>query len=384
MSEQITIKTAEDLLGALRNDNLSVCAATIKAIVGQPDKAVSVCSKSGLDLFDELLHLCDRGQDQTLRSGYIFALLNLGDPRSMAFAKREFQETDDSRTILLTAKEIAKLSQQERINFLAPILLAGDRPTKTRAAANLLVDCHNLSPDLSMRIAVISDHEMPIPPVDSKTLDTWLVELQGPYPLAALKLLKKIHIKGISVLMPFWKRLPKPILIQVLHELSKMPCKQEGERVRDIVRASAGEVLLWALKCLQRLPGRDADEEILEPLHQHENPAIRAVAIGSGTTRLNWATVLATEPSEEVRLAIISRIQFCQDAAAINLLTPLVQDQSWRIRARTTTALVALAPESLDLLRGMLSHPDDHVRASACQALNALGQEELIKDAFEV
>ncbi len=301
----------------------------------------------------------------------------------MEFAQKEFLATDDSRVILLTAKEIAKLPRQERVRFLAPVLQAGGQQTKTRAAANLLADCGNLIPELAIRIAMLSDHKGAAPPVNSQTVDSWIAELQGPYSLSAFKLLQEISPAGTSPLMPFWQLLPDPVLIKILRESSKQPCKEEGERVRAIIRTATGEVLLWALKCLQQLPPRDDDRDIIDPLCRHEDPAIRAVAINSGTTRLDWATILDSEPNEEVRLSIISRIQRSQDTAAIRLLVPLIQDSSWRIRARATTALVALTPKSLEWLREMLSHPEDCVRASACQALNALGQEELIREAFK-
>lgn len=384
MTEQISIKTAEDLLDALRNDSLSVRAATLKAITAQPAKAVSVCSRDGRDLFEEMRQLCDRVENRSLRPAYIFTLLNMRDARGMALARKEFLATDDSRIVLLTAKKIAALPRPERTAFLAPVLRAGGRPTRTRAAANLLVDCCDLVPDLVLRIAMMSDHELPLPPVDSGNLDRWLAELQGPYPQAALKLLKKIHGGSPSVLLSFRQRLPEAVIIKVLRELARHPCDRQREVLWDIVRSADGDVLLWALKCLQSLPGGAADEHKLEPLYRHEDAEIRAAAIGCGTTQLDWPVILGSEPSEKVQLAVIARIESCEDSGSINFLAALMRSSGWRIRARAARALAALAPESLDVLTKMLSCPEAGVRASACKALRALGREELIKDRLDL
>ncbi|WP_158414057.1 HEAT repeat domain-containing protein [Geoalkalibacter subterraneus] len=60
----------------------------------------------------------------------------------------------------------------------------------------------------------------------------------------------------------------------------------------------------------------------------------------------------------------------------------MVEDQTWRIRARATHALTAFAPQSLPALRDLLRHENENVRASAVQALRVLEQEEDLVEAL--
>jgi HEAT repeat protein len=176
--------------------------------------------------------------------------------------------------------------------------------------------------------------------------------------------------------------LPEPIQVWVLREMIHQGVEDQGRRIRDIVRSATGEVLLCALRCLQKCAAAEGDEDLLQPLYRHENPAVRAAALQGGITRLNWKTVLEREENEEVRLAVIDRIKKSADTDAIPHLARLVEDQSWRIRARATNALAAFAPQSLPVLRDLLGHESENVRASAIQALRVLEQEEDLVEAL--
>ncbi len=382
MQKKVGIATSQDLLAALNHEEMSVRAATIKAVAADPQKARSVCAADGVDLFAELKSLCDATPEAGLRAGYVLALLQLNDERCMDFAKEAFLASDDAKMTLLTAEWIARLPELERIEFLTPVLMAADCPTRSRAAANLLAGCRNLLPDIALRIALLSDHQVAVPPLDEETLDAWLVELQGPYPLTARKLLKKTNRNGPAALLQFWERLPEPIQVWVLREMVHKGAEDQGRRIRDIVFSSDGQVLLCALRCLQKCDAAEGDEDLLQPLYRHENPAVRAAALQGGITRLNWKTVLEREESEEVRLAVIDRIEKSVDTDAIPHLARLVEDQGWRIRARATNALAAFAPQSLPVLHDLLGHENENVRASAIQALKVMGEEERLEEAL--
>ena len=79
MQKQIAVATSQDLLAALNHPEITVRAATIKAIAADPKKASSLCAAEGVDLFAELSFLCDATPEAGLRAGYVLALLQAGD-----------------------------------------------------------------------------------------------------------------------------------------------------------------------------------------------------------------------------------------------------------------------------------------------------------------
>lgn len=375
MQKQISIATAQELLAALSHEQMSIRAATLKAVAADPAKALSVCVAAGVDLFTELSARCAAAQEAGLRAGYVLALLQLDDERVMEFAKDAFLASEDAKMTLLTAEQIARLPEQERIEFLTPVLMAAGCPTKSRAAANLLAGCRNLAPKFFLRVMLLSDHQVRVPPLDEGTLDDWLAELQGPYSLTARKMLKKSQRDGAVTLLAFWKRLPEPIQVWVLQEMARANVADQGRRIRDIIRSTDGEVLLCALRCMLKSSVAEDDEALLKPFYQHQNPAIRGAALQAGALRLNWEALLEKEDSHEVRLAVINRIEKSVDTDAIPLLAQLAEDQNWRVRARVTKVLTAFAPQSLPVLHALVKHERDQVRAVAIQALRVLGQE---------
>lgn len=382
MQKQIAVATSQDLLAALNHPEITVRAATIKAVAADPKKASSLCAAEGVDLFAELSVLCDATQEAGLRAGYVLALLQLGDERGMEFAKEAFLASDDAKITLLTAEQIARLPEQDRIAFLTPVLMAAECPTKSRAAANLLAGGRNLTPEIALRIALLTDHRVSVPLLASETFDAWLAELQGPYALTARKLLQKKNPDGAIALLSFWDRLPEPIRLWVLREMAHQGMEDQGRRLRDIVCSADGEVLLYALRCLGKSTGAEGDEDLLQPLYGHENPAVRGAALQAGTTRLDWKAILKREESDEVRLAVIDRIVKSVDTEAIPLLTQLAEDQNWRIRARVTKALTAFSPHSLPALLDLMRHENENARTSAIQAMRLLGLEEQLKEAL--
>lgn len=382
MQKQIAVATSQDLLAALKHPEITVRAATIKAIAADPKKASSLCAADGVDLFAELAALCDATAEAGLRAGYVLALLQLGDERGMEFAKKAFLASDDAKITLLTAEQIARLPEQDRIAFLTPVLMAAECPTKSRAAANLLAGCRNLTPEITLRIALLTDHRVSVPLLAIETFDTWLAELQGPYALTARKLLKKNNPDGAIALLSFWDRLPEPLQLWVLREMAHQGMEDQGRRLRDIVCSADGEVLLFALRCLGKSPRVEGDEDLLQPFYGHENPSVRGAALEAGTTRLNWQAILEREESDEVRLAVIARIEKSADTEAIPLLARLAEDQNWRIRARVTKVLTTFSPYSIPALLDLLKNENENARSVAVQALRVLGLEEQLKEAL--
>ncbi len=383
MQKQIGIGSAYDLLTALKHQELSVRAATIRAVAADPRKATALCLDEGMDLFAELATLLAATPEAGLRAGYVLAILQLEDERRMAFAKEMFLAADDAKIILLSSEWIASLPEQERQAFLEPVLLARDSPTKSRAAANLLVGCRNLPPRVSLRIALLSDHQIATPLLDEESLAPWLQELQGPYALTARRLFIKKHPDGAAALLPFWQRLDDDICLWVLRTTPAEAREKHAAIITEILSSTRDKLLPAALDWWPSSAVTDElEESCLEPLYRHPDPQVRAAAVNAGTGPLNWSLFLDSEEDDRVRQALIQRIAASKDPSALVLLPALAADSNWRIRARTTAALVALFPQSRQLLQSMLSHDSEQVRSCAIQALATVNQDEFIAPAL--
>ena len=379
--KEINIASAEGFKKALRHPDASTRTAILRAIMKDPDKALSVGKESCFDLVDELITLCEKTCDISVRSGYVHALLNLDDERCIDFAKQEFLATDDSDIILLAAGKLAKLSSPEGIAFLSPVISDTKNYTKSRAAANLLAHHQDLSTKIALRVAMLSDHNAKIPSLNMENLPDWLDELQGPYPYKTRRMLLNKSDNSFTLLLSFFDRLPHEIRLWAFQEAVGTDPGKNAELIKKVIsQEEEMELLVSALEALQHLPPEELDEKTIAPYYRHKDAAVRSAAINAGVTVLDWNSLLKSEVSDTARLAIIARIGKCKRIEDGEFLASLLEDKNWRIRSRATGSLVSLAPASLPILQRSLSHSNDLVKASAVKALKELGMDDWIEE----
>lgn len=370
---QVSIASGEDMVAALRHPDSAIRTAVLRAIMENPQAAMAYGEVNGRDLVDELLALCDETRGTAERWSCVCAVLSLDDPRGGEVAKEAFLTSDPPQIALLAASRLATLPAADRIAFLSPVVMGPGRQIRCRAAANLLADCRNLEPAVAIRVATLSDHEAPLPPLTEGTLEAWLAELQGPYPQKTKNTLLQRGSGALEALMAMWDRLPEPLRIWIMGQGIERHTPGIAALIRDTIRReSGGELLRVALETLPGLVPEEADEGWLAPLCTHDDPSIRAAAIAAESAPRDWWEALKTEPSRDVRLAMITRIARCGHADDVAPLVRLLADGDWRIRARVTDALVALAPASLPALRTTLEHGSEGARVAAAQALYRL------------
>ncbi|MGM0452972.1 MAG: HEAT repeat domain-containing protein [Thermodesulfobacteriota bacterium] len=380
---RVDIASAEDLFRTLRHPDPKVRTMVLRAVQDKPAQAMACGTIEGRDVIDELLLLCAQTEGTMDRLAYAGTVLNLDDPRVAAFAKKEFLKTDNAGIILLAAKHIAALDWQKRVRLLEPVIRRAAPANQCRAAANLLADCRGLSPDVAIRVAVLSDHQVAPPPLSEKTLAAWLSELKGPYPRKTEALLKQQGNAALAVLLENRGQLPEDLQIRAMQwGLESRPGAMAPVLKSEIHEKTDGPVLQAALESLAQLghaPDPDTETRI-ESFYDHPDPAVRAAAVLAGTKSLDWTAAVFAETEPTVRLAMISRMARSGRATDLYCLIDLLADTNWRIRARATEALVALAPKSLPLLRQTLENPAEPVRVAATQALFQLGKEEWIEE----
>jgi len=373
---QVDISCRKTLADALKNPDAAIRTRVLQAINQKIDQALAAGKSLNPEVVEELYCRYETLQGCFDATWFAFLLLRLNDSRSATVAKREFVSTDNNEILLLAAAHVARLPAAEKIDLLTPLVMAADNSARSRAAANLLDDCMaDLQPPVALRAALISDHDLTLPPVNAETLSDWCHELKGPYPLAAQEALLQAGEKAIAAMLSLWDRLPEDIRIWILCTGAEKQVPGTAEKIRDIIgHENDGSLLRIAIECLKAMDM--ADENLLATLYAHHSPAIRAAAVSAGSAPLDWSSALRRETADEVRLAIVSRIERCGGEANVAPLVELLADKNWRIRARATDALVALAPASLAPLQKSLESAREWVRVAAAQGLSRLGTDE--------
>lgn len=374
------ISSRKELAAALRSPDASIRASLLQTINKQVDHAAATGKHINQEIIDELYLIYTEQQENLERAWYSFLLLRLNCTHSLEIARKEFVSSENNNILVLAATHLAKLPVEERVELLGPLVMDSSNPARCRAAANLLDDCMvYLEPAIALRAAVISDHDMPLPPVNIETIDAWIYELKGPYPQSTRNNLIKLGTEAITDLMSLWDHLPDDIRIWALNQGVEKKIPGIEIKIRESIRQDTGrDLILCALECFKTL--QIEDEDILAPLYKHEDSSVQASAISAGSVAIDCSCVMSTETPVDVRLAMITRMGKYGGDKEIELLTRLLEDGNWRVRAKAVDSLVALAPASMESLKASLGSEIENVRVAAAQGLHRLGKEEWVMD----
>jgi len=370
------IASRQELAQVLRSSDKGKRKSILEALGSAFERAQEQGGSINQDALDELYACyCEGAPD---KSWYAYLLLKRANNHSVAVAKEEFHCARSSQFILLSSIFIVRLPETERIAFLSPFVLDDSNTTRCRAAANMLDDCFaNLASDIALRAALISDHNLPFPALNSSSFDVWLNELQGPYPNLARNALLDIEDEGFEKLFIYWEKLPTPIATWALREATNQQLNIATEKVEESLRSDSDKKLtLTAFECYESLAFED--ESLLVNYFSDLDPDIRAAAISVGQTDYDWISRLEKEESEKVCLVILDKMKETCDSQNIMTLIGCFEDRSWRIRARAVDALVALGEKTLKPLKAALKKDNKHVKSAAVTALYRLGREDSI------
>jgi hypothetical protein len=377
---EVKISSLEELAACLRGGRLPVKLAALREVHNQLQQARRAGQKLHPALIDLLHERYETTEDKDERTWCACLLFQVDDDRKYVVAEQEFFAQDDNAVLVLCADTIAPLPPSRRVALLADAVADGGSATRQRLAANLLSDCTALlSPEKALRVAILSDHNLPIEEVSADTLNLWIGELSGPYRLSVRRILGAKPPSSIVVLIENWRKLPADVATWGIAQVVRKKIPATRRILREILETGEDvAVLKCALNALTQFPIADRDDRALETLLRHEERSVRAAALAAGRTALPWGEWLDEGVSDEERLAVLCRIARYRHEGALSHLSPLLQDRNWKIRARATDALVSLAPDSLKVLQVHLASDNPEAKASAVQALQRLGHDDWV------
>lgn len=375
-----TIASLEDFGACLRSDNLKIKLSALQAVykqMTQPDRKHQKLNIGFVDLLYERYELAFEKEE---RLWCACILMQINDSRKFDLAEREFFSDNDNAVLLLCANTMAALPASEKVVKFSSVVMGDNKIIRLRLAANLLSDCLPLlEPDVALRVSIFSDHALPLPEVTDETCGFWLKELSGPYRWNARRLLQARGGASIHYLLINWQKLPVDVATWVLEQAVRRDITITGNIALEIIQSAREPALLrHALQTLKQFDITEADERLIAALYAHEDNSVRAAALEIGTEELSWREWLETDVPDYIRLAVLNRIRRNKQKKSIPYLDPLLLDSNWKIRAGATEALVAMAPDSLEILNAHLS--SDHIEAkiSALHALQRLEKKECL------
>ncbi len=381
---QINISSLDDLATCLKSDRLALKLNLLQKVHKQLEEGRKRGSTPHPALLDLLYDRYRQTQDKEERTWCACILLQHDAARQVMIAEEQFFAHDDNAILLLCAEVLTALSPARRAELLRLVVMEGSGATRQRLAANLLSDClEHLAADVALRVAILSDHPLPMDEISHANLDLWIQELCGPYRQNVRRILSRLGKESFGVLLRHWEKLPHNLAAWVIDQAVKKELDEAQPLLLEIIEKSRDVGLLKpALQALKTFLRSAGQERLLEPLYRHEDSTVCAAALTAGQGELNWADWLGREVHDEVRLAVLKRIARDRCKTSLPCLDRLLDDQNWKVRAGTTEALIALAPESLDLLKKRLLAGHAQARISAAQALQQLGQEKWTLEAL--
>ncbi|WP_029914685.1 hypothetical protein [Pelobacter seleniigenes] len=311
-------------------------------------------------------------------------ILQSHEPIKLKVAEEQFLSCEEQAILVLCAEVLAGLPVAQRVALLTPVLMGQDRLVRQRLAANLLSDCQSmLAADVLLRVAILSDHHVPLPLPSVANLKLWSKELAGPYRLNVRRILGRQGEAVLRLFLENWAELTAADALWVLDRLLRGNALPEKNILLDILsRSNDGPLLRKALSGLAFFALTPADEKVIAALYPHRDPLVGAAALLIGQAELPWEHWLAPDVDDRLRGAVLQRIARQRFLSSLPFLDPLLGAGNWKIRSRVGEALAALAPASLPLLQAHLHGAEGAAKVTAAQTLQRLGQEQMLLQAL--
>jgi HEAT repeat protein len=385
--EKLHVHSAEELFEALSSPKEAVRLSVLQAIAAYPQQALDFGPWNGEELVGRLMEDARRDPNPLMRSAIVKVVANFRGPRVLAFLMERVQASHDADMVM----ELETRLEVEPLDEIRPFLvefLADDRARSAQAlvAANMLSRDETLPPSLRLRVALLTNRDVPFPPLDPSTLDAWIDELGGPLQDRARDHAEE-HGDAVLRLWSGWERLSERSRTWLAEWTSRRHPDTARVALAAVLDPDLGADSLRALLRCAATVGLDEstlDSSVAAALLTHPDAAVRAAALGAGLGEPDALVERLTDCQEAapVRVAALRRLAGRETEGLMDLLIPVLGDPDWQVRAAAADALVARGEASVERLESVLHGCSKEARAAAARALVTLKGEEWLERAL--
>lgn len=380
--EAIHIRSSTQLVAALTAEEPALRYAALKAVSENPRTALAYGRQNGCDVVDVLLRLEAQSRTGVERGLVLAALAGFDDDRVVAPCRALFSRQGSSTLLRLAALRLARQPVEQVHRFFAPWLMQDGWEAQARLAAEFLADSPLLTPRERIRVAAVApDCGGDVPRLNARSLEHWLLQLNGAFAAGARISLKAQGWAALLVLLPHWSRLNADSTAWLLEWAVADAPRKVVPHLSDALRSHNEAVALAALRLLPNLGDAAA---ALRPLAQrfaiHRDPEVRLAAAVAGIARQPWGQLAFEAMDPRMRVAAIRWVAREGGEGTATALVRALADEHWSVRAAATDMLKGFGREAIPLLQPLVRHPRIEVRAAAVQVLLAHGQHDWLEE----
>jgi hypothetical protein len=372
----LRIRTAKDIIDALRSPDASIRFSMLRAIARNPEKAASYGAFNGQDMIDELCSQMEHSNEGPLRAIILGTLSLYRDPRITRLFKNEISRSGNAEIITMAARYLSTDAEDDARNILSSLLLQNNSPTHAQITAGVMTSIGSLSVQEKIRIALLNNADMMPPALNDETEMLWALELCGPYRTRAQNLIEAQGEAAFLYLKNKWARLnerDKEWLLKwgavqnpaytVDLILSALDSKSDG-----LVLASLDAISFFgeAGSIFKNHTGRF----LTSP-----NSAVRLAACRAGATGVDWEACLAREEDTAVKIEMLMRLTEEKGSVAAPVLIKILEEGDARLRSAAAAALQTIGRDVVDMMKPLMKHANQGVRVAAAQVLIAAGED---------
>ncbi|HRF61131.1 MAG TPA: hypothetical protein PLH94_14605 [Fimbriimonadaceae bacterium] len=379
--EERRIRTAEDLLLALRDPDLTVRAALLKSILEQPDASLRFGPFQGVDLIDELIAQTFQTLTPPYRHLLTATLAVLDDPRVPVHFRRLMTYFGEPELLRVIEGRLEREPIEPGLAQYRSLAMQDDSELHTEVAANLLSRAESLDPRLAIRVSVANGVRFDgAPAVTTENAAAWVEELNGKFGRAASLLIEDRGVQAFLALIPAWNSLTEINRAWLVdwgsraHPLDAVPI------IRAAIHDQAEPVVVAGLRAVESLgPMGTLFHPEIAHLVDHESPRVRTLALSAGAPLADPRSRLETESAPDVRAEILVRLRHGEGAGAIDTLVAELHHEDYRVRVQAMTELVCLGDAVEEQAKSMVLGDDRDLKAAGTNLLLAMGHQEWLE-----
>ncbi|HRI44754.1 MAG TPA: hypothetical protein PLL78_13585 [Fimbriimonadaceae bacterium] len=376
------VRSAEDLLLALRDPDLEVRVALLSSIMANPQVALQFGKFQNVDLIDELIAQTFRVESTLYRHIVTAVLSAFDDPRVPPHFLRLITYYGEPDLLEVVRSRLMLEPVEPGLATYRSLVLQTDSLRHTHAAADLLSRSESLEPRLALRVSVANTLEVDqSPQIDSETVSAWIAELNGPFLREASILAEGKGQHGFVTLAARANELDRDAMIWLLRWGARTWPLDAVEVVRLGLRHEDEEVVLEALRSVETLgPSGSLFAAEAAPLAQSSSARVRALAISVGAPLDSPRQALANETEPEALAELLARLRKSEGKAAIDILVDHLGHSHYRVRIQAQTELAALGEAAQETAMRLVREGNEVQRAAGANLLLGLGKQEWLEE----